>query len=108
MQSLGLEQYRASLVWMLHCAQTRVTEAQLREFSQFGGAIAPEKVRIVQAGLPAALRPHLVPCSCLDELPWGRLGENCPQRAREVHIHETRLTVAHQLQSVMVPMIFEV
>ena len=44
MQSLGLEQYRASLVWMLHCAQTRVTEAQLREFSQFGGAVAPEKV----------------------------------------------------------------
>ena len=46
MQSLGLEQYRASLVWMLHCAQTRVTQAQLREFSQFGGAVAPEKVRV--------------------------------------------------------------
>jgi hypothetical protein len=49
MQSLGLEQYRASLVWMLHCAQTRITEAQLREFSRFGGAVAPEKVRVFQA-----------------------------------------------------------
>lgn len=45
MQSLGLAQYRSTLVWMIHCSHTRVTEALLREFAQYGGAIAPEKVR---------------------------------------------------------------
>ena len=44
MQSLGLEQYRTTLVWMLHCSQTRITEAQLRDFARYGGAVAPEKV----------------------------------------------------------------
>lgn len=43
MQSLGLTDHKSALVWMIHCSQTRVTEAELRDFAQYGGAIAPEK-----------------------------------------------------------------
>lgn len=48
MQSLGLTDYKSALVWMIHCSQTRVTEAELRDFAQYGGAIAPEKVHLSQ------------------------------------------------------------
>ena len=44
MQSLGLP-YRTSLVWMIHCSKTSVSDAQLAAFSKIGAAIAPEKVR---------------------------------------------------------------
>lgn len=75
MQSLGLSEYRSTLVWMIHCSQKRVTEAQLRDFAAYGGAIAPEKVsgRCSNPGAlfgnPAGhLHRELRQCSFLDQL----------------------------------------
>lgn len=46
MASLGMTGARSALVWMIHCSKTRVTDAQLAEFSRIGAAIAPEKVTL--------------------------------------------------------------
>lgn len=43
MDTLGLDP-RPSLVWMIHCSKTKVSNEQLQAWSKIGGAIAPEKV----------------------------------------------------------------
>jgi len=42
MDTLGLDP-RPSLVWMIHCSKTKVSNEQLQAWSKIGGAIAPEK-----------------------------------------------------------------
>ncbi len=51
MDTLGLKP-RGSLVWMVHCGKTRVSDQQLAAWSKIGGAIAPEKVRLRLPGAP--------------------------------------------------------
>lgn len=61
METLGLKP-RGSLVWLVHCGKTRVSDQQLAAWSKIGGAIAPEKVRL-RRGHPASTCTDLRPAS---------------------------------------------
>ena len=64
METLGLKP-RGSLVWMVHCSKTRVSDQQLAAWSKVGGAIAPEKVPLRLPRQAPCLSVCVYVCGCM-------------------------------------------